>query len=88
MKNLFQNIFKKKPDEAIPTRMSREDAIKIACEVDIAKPHSDVMKMTEIEKRNGKIIWVVSSATVGRRIHVEIDDETGKVLSAEGSGLR
>jgi uncharacterized membrane protein YkoI len=88
MKNLFHSIFKKKSDEAIHTRISRDDAIKIACEADIAKPHSDVMKMTEIEKRDGKIIWIVSSATVGRRIHVEIDDETGKVLSAESSGLR
>ncbi len=44
--------------------------------------------MARIEKQGNNIVWVVSSATMGIRMHATIDDATGKILKVEKTGVR
>ena len=68
--------------------MSKEEAIDIARHEEIFEPFRDAMTMARVEEHNGQIVWIVSSATVGSRICVAIDDATGKVVKAERLGVR
>lgn len=72
----------------IPARLTASDAIKIACETEIASAHKELMTMVSLVMRDGKPTWIVSSATVGSMIKVVIDDETGNVIKAGRVGIR
>ena len=88
MFNFIKQMFgdNKKPE--ILSRLTESDAIKIACEADIAADHKELMTMTTLLIRDGKPTWVVNSATIGSMIEVVIDDETGKIIKAGRVGKR
>lgn len=46
------------------------------------------MNLSKLENRDGKLIWLVSSVTVGSGAMVTIDDATGAVMQSERWGIR
>lgn len=88
MFDFIKNMFSAGTKPGIPSRLTESDAIKIACETEIAADHKELMTMTTLVMRDGKPTWVVNSATVGSMIKVVIDDETGNVIEAGRVGKR
>lgn len=81
-------MFSAKVEPKIQTRLSESEAIKIACETETASDHKELMTLATLVERDGKIVWVVNSATIGNMIEVLIDDETGNVIKAGRVGKR
>lgn len=72
----------------IQSRLSKSEAINIACEAEIAVAHKEFMTITILLMRDEKPTWIVSLATAGRMIEVVIDDETGNVIETRRVGKR
>lgn len=88
MLNFFKKMFGAKVKPKIQARLSEEEAINIACQTEIASDHKELMTLTSLIEREGKFVWVISSATIGSMIEVIIDDETGNVIKAGRVGKR
>lgn len=46
------------------------------------------MGMVSIERRDGRVVWLIGSATIGSGVTVTIDDATGAVLDRRRWGVR
>ena len=72
----------------IQTRLSADEAIAIARSATSDDLMSRHLALTTVEERDGAVVWIVTSSTVGQMLQVIIDDATGKVLDARHIGLR
>lgn len=72
----------------IQTRLSADQALAIARSATSSDAMSRHLGPTTVEKRSGSVVWVVSSATVGRMLEVLIDDATGEVVEVRHVGVR
>jgi hypothetical protein len=72
----------------LPTRLSSDQAIAIARSAAADDPDRDLLTITTVERRSGKAIWIVSPASMGRRLVISIDDATGEVLDKQHLGVR
>lgn len=72
----------------IQTRLSADEALAIARSAASNDAMSQHLGPTTVEQRSGSVVWIVSSATVGRTLEVLIDDATGKVLDVRHVGVR
>jgi uncharacterized membrane protein YkoI len=83
---MFGFFKRRKVDPA--TRLSRDAAVSIAQRAVSGDPLAAELSMTSVEQRDGRAVWLVSTATVGRRIIVVIDDASGDVLDKQHLGGR
>lgn len=70
------------------TRLSREEVIDIARAAIRDRPRSQDLGLAEARREDGRLVWHVSTATVGSGYCVMIDDATGTVISEGGWGVR
>jgi hypothetical protein len=73
---------------AIATRLSSDQAVAIARAATPDDPLCEDLAMTMVEERDGKPVWIVSSATIGLTLLVVIDDENGRTLEVKRLGVR
>ena len=88
MFNFLRFLRKRFRDAAPKTVLSAEDAMKIARDAASDKSMFDQLFMTTILQRDDRIIWCVSTPTMGLQLQVLIDDATQKVLEVKYVGQR
>ena len=87
MLNFLRQLFDKGRPQ-IKSMLSAQQACAIA-ESAVAGTHcAGTMNLSKIENLDGKLIWRVSSVTVGSGTTVMIDDSTRAVLRSERWGVR
>jgi Peptidase propeptide and YPEB domain len=85
----LRSAFRHAPAEPAPaTQLSPEQAMQIARNAQQTEVFRDILTSTSVRQRDGKLVWVVSSAVVGRSYWVEIDDQTREVLGIFSAGVR
>jgi uncharacterized membrane protein YkoI len=72
----------------INTGLTEADAIRIAKSEDANDMFRNSLNMAHVESREDRVIWEITSATVGKQLVVEIDDETGKIIDTRYIGIR
>ena len=70
------------------TRLSAERVLEIAREASVASPYADYLSLATPEEHEGKVVWIVSSATIGSSLEVRIADEAEAVLGLAVHGIR
>ena len=78
----------KRNKRTLKPRLLKDDVLKIARQAAAKYPHGEELNIVNFEERSRAIVWVVSSATVGRMLEVLIDDASGKVLEINQVGTR
>lgn len=68
--------------------LSAQQACDIAEKVVSGTHCAGTMNLSRLESRDGKLIWLVSSVTIGSGMTVTIDDATGAVIRSERWGIR
>lgn len=68
--------------------LSAQQACDIAENVVSGTHCAGTMNLSRLESRDGKLIWLVSSVTIGSGMTVTIDDATGAVIRSERWGIR
>lgn len=71
----------------VPTRLTKTQALELARAAVPASERETLTLSTVVQQQRGPV-WVVSSATIGSMLEVEIDDATGKVIRIGRSGIR
>ena len=69
-------------------QLSREEALSIASDAAKGTAFANLMSMTTIEEHDGRLRWIVGSATTGSGFEVVIDDATGQAVSTRFVGVR
>lgn len=72
----------------VKPRLLKDDVLEIARQAAADYPHSEELNIVRYEEQARGVVWVVSSATVGRMLEVLIEDASGKVLEIKQSGIR
>jgi nucleoid-associated protein YgaU len=85
MKNLLNRFIKQKGKES---RLDEDTALAIASDAAANYPNCEELSVVSLKERSGNLMWIVSSATVGRTLQVSIDDVSGKVVEIKESGVR
>lgn len=70
------------------TRLVQNEALAIARRAAAHEPLAQELAIVRIEERDGHPVWIVSSATVGIKLWVVIDDASGEVLDVKRGGIR
>lgn len=70
------------------TRLREEDVIAIAQGAAETDAERQDLTMVTLVRREGRAVWVVGTAGIGRTFAVEIDDATGRVLERKWHGGR
>jgi hypothetical protein len=83
---LDRRLSKKK--EPPKTLLSKDEVLNIARKSATEYPHCKYLNIVTLEKSSGALTWRVSSATIGNRLHVWIDDASGEVLEIKRLGVR
>jgi hypothetical protein len=85
----LRRAFRHAPAGPAPgTQLSPEQAIQIARSAPQTEAFRDFLTNTSVRQRDSKVVWVVSTALVGRSYWVEIDDQTCEVLGVFSAGVR
>jgi hypothetical protein len=74
--------------EPKPSLLSEQQARDVAETAVLGTHHAGNMWMAELGHLDGRLIWIVGSASVGSGITVTIDDATGDVISCKPWGIR
>lgn len=72
----------------LKSALSVQQACGIAEKVVSGTHCAGMMNLSKLENRDGKLIWLISSVTVGSGAIVTIDDATGAVMQSERWGVR
>jgi hypothetical protein len=75
-------------DAEPPSRLSKEDALRIAREGASATHDVRLLTLVRRDVRAGRVVWVVSEAVIGSALVVEVDDATGDVIAVRRTGGR
>jgi len=70
------------------TRMTRDEAMALAAKAAEAAAIDRVLGWATVRRIDGRLIWVVSTATKGSGWSVSIDDATGEVGPVTRWGVR
>jgi hypothetical protein len=70
------------------SKLSESETIQIAQAAASADPDARALTLATSAIRDGRIVWSVSQAAIGNVLVVEVDDETGTVVSVRRVGLR
>jgi hypothetical protein len=81
-----EKLFKHKKGKEF--RLDKAAVLAIARDAAAGYPNCEALSIVSLEERSGNLIWVVRSATVGRTLHVYIEDVSGKVVEIKESGVR
>jgi hypothetical protein len=87
MFHLLNRWFGKNNLSAKP-RLEKNKVITLAREAASEYPNSEELSIVTIEERSGALIWIVSSATVGRMLQVSVDDASGEIVDIKQVGVR
>lgn len=86
MKNLLDKFMKQKKRKE--SRLDEDAVLAIARDAAAKYPNCEDLSIVSLEERSGNLMWIVSSATVGRTLQVSIEDAGGKVVEIKESGVR
>jgi len=75
-------------DNRPPARLTEPEAIGIAQRVDASEMYRNALSVVERKVRNDRVIWEISSLTMGTQLVVVIDDETGNIVESGYVGVR
>lgn len=70
------------------TRLREEDVVAIAHEAARTEAERKDLTMVTLIQREGRAVWIVSTAGIGCTFAVEIDDASGLVLERKWYGGR
>jgi hypothetical protein len=87
MFGFFKRLRRSKQSTA-QTKLSHDAVLAIARRAAANESLAEDLALMRLEQRAGRTIWIVSSATVGSRLHVTIDDSSGEVLEKQLLGGR
>jgi hypothetical protein len=72
----------------LSTRFTEAEAIRIAQEVDASDMFKNALSAANVEEKNNRVVWEISSVTIGKQLVMEVDDETGKIVDSKYIGIR
>jgi uncharacterized membrane protein YkoI len=75
-------------EEPPATRLSDSSAIEIAKQAAAGDSQTQLLTMTTVQNRAGRLVWIVGAAVKGRTLEVEIDDQSGHILGMHHRGVR
>lgn len=85
--DLLRRLFRRN-EPAVPSTLSRTQAIAIARAATKHDPQHQDLSLATVEPRGGTLIWTVSAGVIGSVLQVEIDDATGDVIDVRRVGGR
>jgi hypothetical protein len=87
MIEIIRRLFSRRTHRSA-TRLSQQDVLAIAATAATDALLADLMTITSVEQRDGRLIWHIGSATVGSGLTVTVDDATGEVIERKTWGVR
>lgn len=76
------------PRVAPQPRLSQREVLEIARRASMADALCEQLSLVTFGKRSGRLVWTVSSATIGQMLEVTVEDATGEVLAVRRVGVR
>jgi hypothetical protein len=83
----IRRLFGRKAQRPV-TRLSEQEVRAIAKAAVAEGFFKDLMTITSVEQRDGRVLWHVGSATRGSGLWVTVNDATGEVVEQKKWGIR
>jgi len=78
----------RRPRVAPQPRLSQREVLEIARSACASDALCDHLSLATFGELSGRLVWTVSSATIGQMLEVTVDDTSGEVLAVQRVGVR